>query len=504
MSRKTGLLIGLLLVCFCYLFILQVQAIWPFTIDDMYISLRYAKHWADGHGLLWNIGEEPVEGYSNYSFVVLAAAAISLHLDPVIVLKSAGVLGLFLTTAAIYCLSRLWFSTWIAFIPCLWMLVYRGQIIWSVSGLETTVYQALIGFSLFFLFRGMGYGFYPQQRKESNKVYFVITGFLFALSAMTRPEAPALVLLFLGLALFDQGVEEKKRYYKNLVWSCIVFAALFLPYFFWRWHYYGRLFPNAVYCKGFSDLVAFKLDEAYLGLVWPFLLLALAAIWWAKDKRHYFLWLPSVLYLGLLIGADPIVAFFNRLFLPVFILLLPLALLGMTYLLRYFLQKEDKIYYASLLFCTFLTIVIFIPSMSLPDYRYFAVNPQAGERLRQKVVAWLTNNMRPDSQILLADSGMIPYQSALHFIDSYCLNNKGMGDMSHKERYQRMCRNVLLTKPDGIILTSLIERGRITYTPTDFCLHNKLKTSKIYQYRTTYQTKDSDSSYRYEIYTLLN
>lgn len=78
-----------------YLFLFQVQAIWPFTIDDMYISLRYAKNWALGNGLLWNVHAPPVEGYSNFSFVVLAAFALSLKVDPVIVLKAAGVLGLF-------------------------------------------------------------------------------------------------------------------------------------------------------------------------------------------------------------------------------------------------------------------------------------------------------------------------------------------------------------------------------------------------------------------------
>ncbi|WP_412754605.1 protein LphB [Legionella donaldsonii] len=503
--NKKGLLIGLLLVAsFIYLLLFQLKAIWPFTIDDMYISLRYAKHWADGYGLLWNIGEEPVEGYSNYSFVVLAAVSLYLHLDPVIVLKSAGVLGLFFATAGVYFLSRLWFSAWLAFIPCLWMLIYRGQIIWSVSGLETTVYQALLVFSLFSLLRGMGYDFYPQQRKKSNKVYFLLTGLLFALSAMTRPEAPALVLLLSFIALFDSGNEKNKTYYRNLLWSCSTFLILFLPYFIWRWYYYGRLFPNAVYCKGFNDFSAFNLDESYLGLILPFLLLALPAIFFAKDRRHYFLWTPSILYLTLLIGADPIVAFFNRLFLPVFILLLPLSLLGMTYILRYFLQKEDEIYYTSLVFCALLVAFVFIPSMSLSNYRYFAINPQAGEHLRQKVVDWLTNNVTQDSQVLLADSGMIPYLSPLRFIDSYCLNNKKMTKISHQERYHRMCQDAFLIKPEAIILTSLMASGRVIYTPTDYCLRRELKKNKLYQFRTIYQVKDLDSSYRYEIYTLLN
>ena len=39
----------LLVIVLFYLFVLQVQAIWPFTIDDMYITLRYAKNWSEGH-----------------------------------------------------------------------------------------------------------------------------------------------------------------------------------------------------------------------------------------------------------------------------------------------------------------------------------------------------------------------------------------------------------------------------------------------------------------------
>lgn len=395
------LLTTLLFVCFAYLLLLQVNASWLFTIDDMYISLRYAKHWAAGHGLLWNIGEAPVEGYSNYSFVVLAAMALHWELDPVLVLKSAGVLGLVFTTIALYLLSRLWFMTWLAWVPCLWMLLYRGQIIWAVSGLETTVYQALIAFALFFLLRGMGYVSYPGHREQPKRHYFLLSGFLFALSAMTRPEAPALALLFWGIAFFDCNKTYQQQYYKSLLQSILLFAAVFAPYFFWRWHYYGRLFPNTVYCKGFTDFSQFSLDLSYLKLAWPFMLLVLPAIVWIKDRRHYFFWLPSIVYLGLLIGADPLVAFFNRLFLPVWILLLPLALLGIANCLEYFLQKKDKVYYGSLVFAACFVAFSFIPTMSLADYRYFTLNPQAGEQLRQEVVVWLANHLQPNQQVVL-------------------------------------------------------------------------------------------------------
>ena len=43
---------------------LVVLAWWNrFIQDDAFISFRYA---AAGHGLTWNPGEAPVEGYSNF------------------------------------------------------------------------------------------------------------------------------------------------------------------------------------------------------------------------------------------------------------------------------------------------------------------------------------------------------------------------------------------------------------------------------------------------------
>ena len=35
--------------------------------DDSFISYRYAANLADGHGITWNVGEKPVEGYTHFS-----------------------------------------------------------------------------------------------------------------------------------------------------------------------------------------------------------------------------------------------------------------------------------------------------------------------------------------------------------------------------------------------------------------------------------------------------
>ncbi|KTD11219.1 hypothetical protein [Legionella jamestowniensis] len=502
MIKKVSLY-TLLVLGLGYLLVLQIKAIWPFTIDDMYISLRYAKHWVEGYGLLWNIAEEPVEGYSNFSFVVIAALALKLSIDPIIALKSAGVFGLLLSTISLYFLSRFWFTPWIACIPCAWLLLYKGEILWSVSGLETTVYQALICSSLVMLFRGMGYQLFPKKRSQSNAFYGILAGIVLALAGMTRPEAPALMLTFYGLALVDKPEKGVRHYYYGLLWSGLSLVLLFLPYFFWRWQYYGHLFPNAVYCKGFREF-SFSLILQYIELVWPFLLIALPALLKTNDKRHYFLWVPSLVYSGLLWGADPIVAFANRLFLPVFILLLPLTLQGMRYSILYFIPKNDTFCSVYLTIAALLFAFLFIPKMTLASYRYFAINPQAGIRLRQEVVAWLDKYIQRGSRVVLADSGLIPYASSLNFIDSYCLNNKKMTEISTENRYLWLCDEVIKSKPEVIILTSLKINGKIIYTPADRCLKQALEANKWYKSSAYFKSDSQNSSYRYEIYTLLN
>ena len=53
-----------------------------FIQDDAFISFRYADHWAQGSGLVYNPGDR-LEGYTNFLWTLLIGAGISLSLDPV-------------------------------------------------------------------------------------------------------------------------------------------------------------------------------------------------------------------------------------------------------------------------------------------------------------------------------------------------------------------------------------------------------------------------------------
>ena len=51
--------------------------VWFTLFDDAMISMRYARNLAQGHGLLWNAGQAPVEGYTNFLWT-LAMALVHL------------------------------------------------------------------------------------------------------------------------------------------------------------------------------------------------------------------------------------------------------------------------------------------------------------------------------------------------------------------------------------------------------------------------------------------
>ena len=504
-----GAAFALLLV---YLFVLQIAAIWPFTIDDMYISLRYAKNWSDGNGLLWNIGEPPVEGYSNFLFVCLAALSMKLGLDPVLVLKMAGILGLVFSVTALYGLSRFWFSRALAVIPALWLLVYRDEMVWVASGLETTWYQALLLGAAYALLRGLGYQSVPTPRGTMRQGYWIMAAVLLALAGLTRPEGAVIAAVFLGIAYCNLP-DRSSSSWRCLVWAAGVFALLYGTYFIWRWHYFGLLLPNSVYCKGFAAAHWLVLDKAYLKVAWPFLLLG---FWGAadksqplhgrKDKRLYFLWVPSVLYLIFLARADTVSAMAQRLFLPAFAFVLPLALLGVYRIARTVdgwsnAQKPTGFVERGCLIGALWIGLFGLPISSLAQLVYYTEQPRLGDGLRVQLIDWLSQHVVSRDHIVMADSGMVPYQVSAHFEDSYCLNNKSMARLSYAKMFDAVCFKTLQEKPAVIVLASLIDNKQFYYMPADQCLKAHLTNNPAYQKPIVLQKKAANGiGYRYEVF----
>ncbi|MFO0742987.1 MAG: acyltransferase [Labilithrix sp.] len=108
--------------------------------EDAMISMRYARHLADGHGLVWNIGEEPIEGFTNLLWVIWMAFAHKLGLS-----ESKISLFIMLTGVAILmttglCASRIAkkvsSAPWVPVVALAGTLFCYPLVFWTLRGME--------------------------------------------------------------------------------------------------------------------------------------------------------------------------------------------------------------------------------------------------------------------------------------------------------------------------------------------------------------------------------
>lgn len=158
-----------------------------FVCDDAFISFRYAKNFISGHGLVWNIGGEPVEGYTNFLWVIVTSLFMKIGFEPVIVSK---VLGIFFGLCSIvltYFFSELIFQrkSLLNLIAPVMLGCCGPFAAWSSGGLETQL------FTLLTLTAGITYLYEIDHHND-----IPMSAILFALASLTRPEG----LLLFGLA----------------------------------------------------------------------------------------------------------------------------------------------------------------------------------------------------------------------------------------------------------------------------------------------------------------
>ena len=70
-------------LAFSALFVGLLALAWynRFIQDDAFISLRYAFNLLHGDGLVWNPGQPPVEGYTNFLWTLLLTIPLSIGGD---------------------------------------------------------------------------------------------------------------------------------------------------------------------------------------------------------------------------------------------------------------------------------------------------------------------------------------------------------------------------------------------------------------------------------------
>ncbi len=203
-----------------------------FIVDDAFITFRYVQQWIHGHGLVYNVGER-VEGYSNFLWIVLLTPLARWGLDLVLVAKGLGLLLSLLTLCLTWRISRTLEGPKVA----VWFLASSGPFAaWAMGGLETLLFTFLLFLS--------GIAFMDEEKHDRGYV----SGILWGLLALTRPEGVIFALMAIVFRLWRVHTRQSHLRAGDYL-RLILFGSLVLPYFLWRWTYYGYPLPNTVYAK---------------------------------------------------------------------------------------------------------------------------------------------------------------------------------------------------------------------------------------------------------------
>ncbi len=241
--------------------------------DDAFISFRYAQNLLDGHGLVFNAGER-VEGYTNFAWTMILALGQWLGADAVALSQWLGI-ACFAATIGLLLVASRRISGAPAWIPvaALGYAAHEHAQLFASCGLETAMFAFLTTALLLTL---------AWARTARG---FALAGALGTLLAMTRPDG--LLLCALG-GLYALGRAARG----TLPWRQIVALSLpgllvYVPYFLWKWSYYGSIVPNTFYAKS-ADTAYPQQGLFYLRLFFGcYWVLALAAVGlaWAALRR---------------------------------------------------------------------------------------------------------------------------------------------------------------------------------------------------------------------------
>lgn len=223
--------------------------------DDANITMVYAENIAAGHGYVYNIGSERVEGSTSplWTAINVLAALLPTELE-----TGLALLGVLIVTATLWTsmqLGRVLFEAAdldgrAAYMPVaigfLAMPTYFGWAIWSLMDIGLWI---LLTTAAAWLLARLVAG----CRDRPTATGLIVTG---ALMAITRPEGVAVGIAFSLLAL-GFGLVMKDRYLRGVALKlALAVVACWALLAAARYAYFGDIFPNTYYSKVSTNFTA--------------------------------------------------------------------------------------------------------------------------------------------------------------------------------------------------------------------------------------------------------
>lgn len=422
-------------------FTIQLVMIWllfPMTVDDAYISFHYANNLAQGHGLVWFASADPVEGYTNFLWVILLSIFIRIGFDVIWVAKILGIIFSLCSIFILYRITILLNKSGFGVMPAILFASTPALSLWAISGMETVLFIFLMLFA--------AHRFFVEEENKLNNNSRYWSSLLFMLLGLTRPEGVILfaTLVFLRLAFWIRKGVPRKSIFVYITWLIIIGIICFI-YFIWRWQYFGYPLPNTYYVKAQSSLLGIL---GHIGVyiipyglrVFPFVILVLFYIGNSKHVQLIEKYLiVMILVIGLInLGSSDWMAA-HRLLLPMTPLILLLAHERLDYFFSNVLENSSTrqrfanalillslVLYAisPLMYTTNMYHRVMATQMDMSVYRWAVEMQSIVDGQYVAVGKWLANNMNGDCKVVAGNVGAIAYYSQCYVIDQIGLTDE--------------------------------------------------------------------------------
>lgn len=370
--------------------------------DDIMISMRYARNFARGAGLVYNEGEY-VEGFTN---PLLTLIATGLHLLPVPLPTVS--LGLMLVNigfslSIVYILTRFWGEhgqdSLAGLFAAMFYVTLPNHSWHAHAGYEVYMFMAILLFSIW--------------RIEHLRVTDAL---IMGLLPLTHSIALGVWAILVASIFFLTEASAKQRFF-----LAVVTILPFSSYELFRILYYQDFLPNTAWLKVGAGSLKGGLVYAkdWLNTVIPVAILAVYTLFTSRDKKTILLGILLVSHTGAVVVLGGDIFYEYRFLFPCSLLLAALAGRSVSVLLKraVALSKSECAYLCVLVAGTMMYVMVWLPfhhyRMNIPEFEF-------DKRWQVRQVAMglaLRENTAPRSIIALFGLGHEGYYSERHVID---------------------------------------------------------------------------------------
>lgn len=258
-----------------------------YPFEDAAMLMRYALNLAQTGAIVWNAGAKPVDGGTDFLFLVSLAAGIKAGLSAELAARLIGIVAHLLTVLLVYIAitRQQQGSRWLALLSATYVAVGPG--IAYISAYFGTTFFALFACLTWYIANVL-------VKEEKNIGWSLLFACSSLLMGLARPEGVILAVFMLVAVVYMKGIRQSRS---TIVIFLATFALLGGLYFLWRWQYFGYPLPNPFYKKGGGHIYFASLNESIhtvVQLCGPFPLALLFGLRSRKTLRQtIFLLIPT-------------------------------------------------------------------------------------------------------------------------------------------------------------------------------------------------------------------